>query len=198
MSGSSLPWWATVRQDGAEALERDTDGQRRRHRTGAGRPRGRTPTAIRAGLATVAAALVAGATGTAAFARPAEAAPPPGSVGAWSPVYAWPNIGIHLHLLPNGKVLSWDEGKRPGADSPGSVDAYVVDVPAGRPPGAAVKAPNGKTDLFCSGHTFLPDGRLFVSGGRGPAVSGETGSGVADVNIFDYRTNGWTTTAGYA
>ena len=196
MSGDSLLWWATVRQNGAEALERDADRRPCRRRTGAGRPRGRTPTAIRVGLAAVAAALVAGATGTPAFARPAAAAPPPSSVGAWSPVYAWPNIGIHLHLLPNGKVLSWDEGKRPSADSPGSVDAYVVDVPAGQPPGAAVKAPNGKTDLFCSGHTFLPDGRLFVSGGRG-AGSG-TGSGVADVNIFDYRTNGWTTTAGYA
>ena len=196
MSGNSLLWWATVRQNGAEALERDADRRPCRRRTGAGRPRGRTPTAIRVGLAAVAAALVAGATGTPAFARPAAAAPPPSSVGAWSPVYAWPNIGIHLHLLPNGKVLSWDEGKRPAADSPGSVDAYVVDVPAGQPPGAAVKAPNGKTDLFCSGHTFLPDGRLFVSGGRG-AGSG-TGSGVADVNIFDYRTNGWTTTAGYA
>ena len=196
MSRDSLLWWATVRQNGAEALERKADRRPRRRRTGTGRLRGRTPTAIRIGLTTVAAALVARASGTPAFARPAEAAPSPSSVGAWSPVYAWPNIGIHLHLLPNGKVLSWDEGKRPSRQLPGSVDAYVVDVPAGQPPGGAVKAPNGKTDLFCSGHTFLPDGRLFVSGGRG-AGSG-TGSGVADVNIFDYRTDGWTTTAGYA
>src|SRR3954447_26348076 len=196
MSRDSLLWCGAVRQDGAEALEREADRRPGPRGTGAGRPRGRTPTAIRVGLAAVAATLVAGATGTPAFARPAAAAPSPSSVGAWSPVYACPNIGIHLHLLPNGKVLSWDEGKRPSADSPGAVDAYVVDVPSGQPPGAAVKAPNTKTDLFCSGHTFLPDGRLFVSGGRGPAT-GETGSGVADVNIFDYRNNGWTTTAGY-
>ena len=25
---------------------------------------------------------------------------------------------------------------------------------------------NTKTNLFCSGHTFLPDGRLLVTGGR--------------------------------
>ena len=119
MSRDSLLWWAAVRQNGAEALERDADRRPSRRRTGAGRPRGRMPTAIRVGLAAVAAALVAGATGTAAFARPAAAAPSPSSVGAWSPVYAWPNIGIHLHLLPNGKVLSWDEGKRPSADFAG-------------------------------------------------------------------------------
>jgi hypothetical protein len=82
MSGDSPLWGATVRQSGAEALERDADRRPRRRRTGAGRPRGRTPTAVQVGLAAVAAALVAGATGTPAFARLAEAAPPPSSVGA--------------------------------------------------------------------------------------------------------------------
>ena len=35
-----------------------------------------------------------------------------------------------------------------------------------------VSVPNKKTDIFCSGHTFLPDGRLLVTGGRGQGGSG--------------------------
>jgi hypothetical protein len=30
-----------------------------------------------------------------------------GELGQWSPVYDWPCVSIHTHLLPNGKVLSW-------------------------------------------------------------------------------------------
>jgi hypothetical protein len=125
-----------------------------------------------------------------------EAAPLPSSVGQWSTVYTWPDLPIHLHLLPNGKVLSWADGNRPetSASQPGSVNAHVVDIPAGQPPGDSVSVLNSKTDIFCSGHAFLSDGRLFVTGGRsvGPA------QGVPDVNIFDYRGNTWTTKADYS
>src|SRR6185436_16358575 len=39
------------------------------------------------------------------------------------------------------------------------------------------------TNLFCSGHAFLPDGRLLVMGGH----EGANGEGSVDANIFDYR-----------
>ena len=32
----------------------------------------------------------------------------PGQVGQWGPVVDWPVVGIHVALLPNGKVLAWD------------------------------------------------------------------------------------------
>src|SRR3712207_1226101 len=31
-----------------------------------------------------------------------------GQVGQWGPVANWPVVGIHVALLPNGKVLAWD------------------------------------------------------------------------------------------
>ena len=34
----------------------------------------------------------------------------PGQVGQWGPVVDWPVVGIHVALLPNGKVLAVAEG----------------------------------------------------------------------------------------
>ena len=38
----------------------------------------------------------------------AAVAADPGQVGQWGPVVDWPVVGIHVALLPNGKVLAWD------------------------------------------------------------------------------------------
>ena len=66
-------------------------------------------------------------------------ADPRASSGEWSPPPAipWPDVGIHLHVLPNGHVLTWaddddlhyhDENVR----TPDKLKAYVVkDVEAG-------------------------------------------------------------------
>jgi hypothetical protein len=61
-----------------------------------------------------------------------------------------------------------------------------VDIPPDGVPGTPVKILNKTTDLFCSGHTFLPDGRLFVTGGE---IT--DGIGSADTNIFDWRDSSW-------
>ncbi|MCK1604759.1 hypothetical protein IVB02_25985 [Bradyrhizobium sp. 166] len=48
--------------------------------------------------------------------------------------------------------------------------------------------PDGSSvNLFCSGHAFLPDGRLFVAGGH--IVDGD---GVNQASLYDWRTNSWT------
>ena len=38
----------------------------------------------------------------------ATVAADPGQAGQWGPVVNWPVVGIHVALLPNGKVLAWD------------------------------------------------------------------------------------------
>jgi len=73
------------------------------------------------------------------------------SVGKWSAPFSWPVIAVHLHLLRNGKVLSW--GK--------FLDAYIW--APGTQTFTAVPSP---ARIFCSGHSFLPDGQLLVSGGH--------------------------------
>src|SRR5262245_56282042 len=32
----------------------------------------------------------------------------PQDVGQWGPVVSWPVVGVHVALLPNGKVLAYD------------------------------------------------------------------------------------------
>jgi hypothetical protein len=124
-----------------------------------------------------------------------HAAPSTKSQGEWSPVYPWPSISVHLHLLPNGKVLSWEGGDVPDPNKgkTGSARAHLVTIPEGQAPDTTVVAvTNSRTNLFCSGHTLLPDGRLLVTGGRA-AMS----YGVPDLNLFDYRSQTpWQTIGG--
>src|SRR5438874_5700220 len=44
---------------------------------------------------------------TVAYTPPAGSPPPEAQLGQWSPVFHAPIVQLHLHLLPNGKVLSW-------------------------------------------------------------------------------------------
>jgi hypothetical protein len=110
-------------------------------------------------------------------------------MGEWSRVYDWPQVAIHLNLLPNGKVMSWADDNDAEVHDPNkliSTRAYLVDIPHDGVPQQAAYVPNLNDNLFCSGHTFLPDGRLFVTGGD---IGG--GVGIASTNIFDFRTNTW-------
>jgi hypothetical protein len=100
--------------------------------------------------------------------------------GEWSSTFQTPVVGIHVHLLPTGKVLFWgDRG-----------DAQLWD-PAN--PGAGFAALGKTYRIFCSGHTFLPDGRLLITGGT---ISGTQGDPRAV--IFDPLTNGWSATGSMA
>jgi len=93
------------------------------------------------------------------------------SSGQWSNVFAWPMVAVHLQLLPNGKVLSWGRYGTPNVWDPASGDFTAVPSPA---------------LLFCAGHSFLPDGRLLVTGGH---ITDHHGLPAA--TIFHYETNSW-------
>ncbi len=101
-----------------------------------------------------------------------------------------PVVPVHINLLPNGKLLLWGRDREPvnGHDIHGYTHAFLLDsfYMSLKP----VK--NGRTNLFCSGHSFLPDGRLLVTGGhsteRGAA---QEGHGSINTNVFDYRSERW-------
>jgi hypothetical protein len=76
----------------------------------------------------------------------------PATVGQWSPVMTWPYEAIHAHLLPTGKVIFWTRRDHSQLWNPAS---NVVSA-----------APGSGANIFCSGHAFLADGRLLVSGGH--------------------------------
>ena len=101
-----------------------------------------------------------------------------------------PVVPIHINLLPNGKLLLWGRDREPvnGHDIHGYTHAFVLD-----PFYMSLKSvKNGRTNLFCSGHSLLPDGRLLVTGGhsteRGAA---QEGHGSINTNVFDYRSERW-------
>jgi hypothetical protein len=85
---------------------------------------------------------------------------------------------IHLALIPTGpnrgKVFAMDqdvhdEGKKgTDVDEPWTQRWSILDFQDGAPPAFenhVLQLPDDKGDLFCSGHAWMPDGRLFVAGG---------------------------------
>ena len=113
--------------------------------------------------------------------------------GRWGEVIGLPNVGIHASVLPDGRVLMW--GRR---DNPtDSLDVHECTPFVWNPVNGAVtrtpsprRADGTKVNLFCSGHAFLPDGRLLVVGGHL-----FDGDGLSQACIYDWRTNSWTATA---
>ena len=101
--------------------------------------------------------------------------------GQWSAAFAWPIVGVHMSVLPDGRLLSWTSNDMDHADNTPNV--FYWD-PAN--PSAFTQVPNALTDVFCSAHSFLVDGRLLVAGGH---WADNTGS--KDGNIFDYLTSSW-------
>jgi Domain of unknown function (DUF1929)/Glyoxal oxidase N-terminus len=102
-----------------------------------------------------------------------------GTVGQWTSVQTWPFMAAHAHLLPNGKVLFWPsfaQGNNPTLWDP-------ISNTFSTPPKAAY-------NIFCSGHSFLPDGRLFVTGGH----AGNNSDGLITTSVYDVTQNSWTQT----
>jgi hypothetical protein len=78
----------------------------------------------------------------------------PSEVGQWLPPQKWPVVAIHAVMLPTGKVLHFTYPETGGGTLWDPVDDSFEEMTA-------------DTDLFCSGHSFLPDGLLYVAGGKG-------------------------------
>jgi hypothetical protein len=100
----------------------------------------------------------------------------PAEVGQWSVKIPLANVPIHTHVLPTGKVLFWGRRNPPGtADFPSlnqhETHPFIWDpanpFATGKPTSNQPTDSQGNpVNLFCSGHTFLADGRLLVTGGH--------------------------------
>ena len=156
--------------------------------------------------------MLSGTTGNEAAARAAPftfTIETPDKRGQWGDPFTLLNVGIHAHMLPTGLVLMW--GRRDNPQQSLDTDPASPLAP-GLPPappatctpflwdpvnGNVTQTPqptlnDGTTNanLFCSGHTFLPDGRLLVTGGH-LADS----HGLNQATIYDPVANTWTPTA---
>jgi len=96
--------------------------------------------------------------------------------GEWAPLLGLPVIPIHAHVLPTGGMLFWGTG----LGAPNLLD----------PMSGAVSATTlSNVEVFCSGHSFLPDGRLLVTGGQD---GGMNEVGLASAFAYDATTDAWT------
>jgi hypothetical protein len=116
---------------------------------------------------------------TATFTAPPR---PEASVGKWDPPVSTPIIGLHLTHLLNGKALLWGHGGQPHTWNPDGGGFTQVTNSTCTDPAAC--------ELFCSGHTFLSDGRLLVAGGHNELLGNNYG--LKQASIFNGTS--WTAT----
>ena len=127
------------------------------------------------------------ATATDSRAAAAAAAGAPQDVGQWGPVVGWPVVGVHVALLPNGKVLAYDSIGDHATESYPVQDhtrATVWDPATGTQ--TPVNVDTGY-NVFCSGLAHLVDGRLFLAGGN----KDQQLNGIVQTHIFDPAANTW-------
>jgi Domain of unknown function (DUF1929)/Glyoxal oxidase N-terminus len=102
--------------------------------------------------------------------------------GKWDPKVDWSIVPLHIHLLPTGKILAWGKFEN-GTMVMG--DPRLWDPSVGAPTTATVV--KADTMLFCSGHSFMADGTLMVSGGHKL-----DDRGLDVTNFFNPSTEQWT------
>ncbi|HEV7806077.1 MAG TPA: galactose oxidase-like domain-containing protein [Solirubrobacteraceae bacterium] len=115
--------------------------------------------------------------------------------GLWTELFELRNTAVHAHVLPDGRVLMWGRRDRPTQTiNSHECTPYVWDPNKRGTTNEYRTTPqpmlaNGKTtvNMFCAGHTFLPDGRLLVVGGH--LFDGE---GLQQATIYDPKKNTWT------
>ena len=97
--------------------------------------------------------------------------------GQWTTLTTLPFYPVHNHLLPTGKVMIW-----PGDGGISGNDPRLWN-PADQ---SVTTLPKPGYDVFCTGHAFLGNGRLFVAGGHI-----QNGIGLAKASLYDPFANTW-------
>ena len=101
-------------------------------------------------------------------------------IGQWSLVAPLPYFPVHTHMLPTGKVMIWQGIGERRRGAPGEQKSWD---PANQ---SVSILSNPGYDIFCSGHSFLADGTLFVAGGH---ISDFVG--LSRASIYNPFTNAW-------
>lgn len=104
----------------------------------------------------------------------------PEIAGEWSSLYNGDVVAVHMVMMPTGKVLTYAEGGqgRPLLDEIRIWDPIELTLTMPELP---------PYDLFCSGHSVLPDGRVFIQGGHDEADA----HGQSRATIYNPFTDTW-------
>jgi uncharacterized protein (TIGR03437 family) len=101
----------------------------------------------------------------------------PQTAGQWSDISDLGFVAVHMAVLPTGHVMYWDRIENTRIYDPQTGEINEV--------------PNPGFNSFCAGHNFLPDGRLFITGGHGVEDPYLNGPGLVQTAIYDPWTNTW-------
>jgi hypothetical protein len=97
--------------------------------------------------------------------------------GQWQNGPNFPFFPVHMHMLPDTNVLIWPGDGGVSGDDPRLWNPATDSV---------TTLSHSGFNIFCSGHSFLPDGRLFVAGGH---ISNNVG--LPEAAIYDSVNNTW-------
>jgi large repetitive protein len=106
------------------------------------------------------------------------------AAATWSAVIPLSMVTPSAALLPNGKVVMWASSDR-FTDSQPNGRTYTLLFDPVTQSATETLVSNTGHDMFCTGTTNLPDGRILANGGKD---SGKT-------SIYDPATNAWSTAA---
>jgi hypothetical protein len=109
--------------------------------------------------------------------------PSAATVGVWHAERELGVFGVHAALDPRGRALFFSGSV--GHDWP--FGARIYDPVRG-----SLAASGYAKDLFCSGHTWLADGRLLIAGGHPPQAPTEPSHGAQSSHLFDPATLAFT------
>jgi Domain of unknown function (DUF1929)/RTX calcium-binding nonapeptide repeat (4 copies)/Bacterial Ig-like domain len=111
---------------------------------------------------------------------PQSALADPAEEGSWGPLQNYPVVPVSMGVLPDGKIVAWDQANTPPnfGPVPNNGAAMVLDPQTGQITRSANVAPRS---TFCSLLASLPDGRLAIIGGGANSSSEDR----PDVQIYD-------------
>ncbi len=145
-------------------------------------------------------ALVLGLCGAALLIAPAAASKPPEEVGRWTTEpFELPTYAINTVMLPTGKVLFYSYPSPHDGERPNAGRAALWDPSRGfgarsftkvAPPRIDVDG-DGDTEptpIFCSGQSFLSDGRVLITGGN---LEPDGITGLKTAFVFDPFSETW-------
>ncbi|MET0754154.1 MAG: galactose oxidase-like domain-containing protein [Pyrinomonadaceae bacterium] len=108
--------------------------------------------------------------------------------GQWCtiPAFTDPVVAIHTTVLPNGKVLTWGANLANGNQT--QAQLWNPNSPSTPPHQYTLDASFG--NIFCSGHSLMPDGKLLITGGQELYPPDGYFTGIAKTAIYDYNGGG--------